>query len=79
MMDLRLQVTVCIKKFSWVTSYLYLHKGSRNKNENIASMVIKAAGTAFEATFLLRKSGHGRAMTAIVTIFCVKFYLDKGF
>ena len=31
-----------------------------------------------EATFPSRKSGHGQAMTAIVTISCAKFYLDKG-
>ena len=32
-----------------------------------------------EATFPLRKLGHGQVMATIVTISCVKVYLDKGF
>ena len=32
-----------------------------------------------EATYLLWKSGHGQAMTAIVMISCVKYYLDNSF
>jgi hypothetical protein len=48
---------------------------SWNKNENIANMVIKAAVTILKPP-LRRES---QAMTAIVTISCVKFYQDKGF
>jgi hypothetical protein len=61
------------------TSYLYLHKGSsyeaETKNENIAIMMLKAAVTTMK-----RPSRRERqAMTAIVTISCVKFYQDKAF
>jgi hypothetical protein len=45
------------------------------QNENIAIMMLKAAVTT------LKRPCHqeSRAMTAIVTISCVKFYQDKGF
>jgi hypothetical protein len=45
-------MTVCIKKFSQVTNYLYLHKEStcsyEAETKNVANMVIKAAVTTMK-------------------------------
>ena len=46
---------------------------NKTKN-NIANMVIKAAATTLKWPCHRKSQG----MTAIVTISCVKFYLDKG-
>ena len=51
---------------------------SWNKNENIAIIVIKAAITTLKRPSRHESRGHGQAMVAIVTISCVKFYLDHG-
>ena len=55
------------------------HQGKQlwswNKNENIVNMVIKAAATTLKRP----RRCKSQAMTAIVTILYVKFYLDKGF